>query len=220
VKPDFESPFFGLEGEWQEFKTGDIFGIPGEKIDKVFVLREGLLCSLVQLSGGDQVETGMVGPSGIIGACVVANACWANHFIAQSSGTAWAIPAEAFLRAISHDETLHRIAVASMDWLLVQAQQAAACNARHSLKPRLCTWLLRGRDLTGLDELPLTQELLARIVGSRRPSISVIATELTTARLIQRRRGKVAVRDPERMAQTACECYPTVRARYRQIFES
>ena len=95
--------------------------------------------------------------------------------------------------------------------VLVQAQQSAACNATHTVEARLARWLLRCRDLQGSDDLLLTQEFVAEMMGVRRTSVSVVANTLQQAGFIRYRRGHIRILNLEGLQETACECYQTIK---------
>src|SRR5438876_9612779 len=100
--------------------------------------------------------------------------------------------------------------------LLAQAQQSAGCNASHTVEARMCRWLLRIRDLTGSDDMKLTQEFLAQMLGVRRTSVSLIAGTLQKAGFIKYRRGHITLLDMAQLQQGACECYETVKGHYER----
>ncbi len=83
----------------------------------------------------------------------------------------------------------------------------------------MCRWLLRMRDLTQSDELKLTQEFLAQMLGVRRPTVSMVAGTLQKAGFINYRRGNVNLLDIEQLLQSACECYETVKGHYERLLE-
>jgi len=101
--------------------------------------------------------------------------------------------------------------------LFAQSQQSAACNASHSVENRMCRWLLRMRDLAGSDDLTLTQEFLAQMLGVRRPSVSIVASVLQKAGLIRYSRGNIRILDVKGMLEGSCECYATVKAHYQRL---
>jgi DNA-binding MarR family transcriptional regulator len=103
--------------------------------------------------------------------------------------------------------------------ILVQAQQSAACNAAHTIDARLARWLLRCRDLQGSDDLLLTQEFIAEMLGVRRTSVSVVANTLQQAGLIRYRRGHIRILDLEGLQDTACECYQTVKSQAERLLK-
>ena len=104
--------------------------------------------------------------------------------------------------------------------LLAQAQQSAACNASHTVEARMARWLLRCRDLSGSDTLPLTQEFLAEMLGVRRTSVSLVAGTLQRAGLITYRRGHIQITDLEGLRDASCECYATVKAQYDRLLNT
>jgi CRP-like cAMP-binding protein len=103
--------------------------------------------------------------------------------------------------------------------LFAQAQQSAACNASHKVEARMCRWLLRIRDLTGSDDLKLTQEFLAQMLGVRRTSVTLVAGTLQKADLIKCKRGNIRLLNVEQLKEATCECYATVKANYERLLE-
>jgi len=103
--------------------------------------------------------------------------------------------------------------------LFAQSQQSAACNASHSVETRMCRWLLRMRDLAGSDDLQLTQEFLAQMLGVTRPSVSLVANTLQKAGLIRYRRGNIRILDLPGLKEGSCECYATVKGHYDRLLK-
>ena len=101
--------------------------------------------------------------------------------------------------------------------LLAQAQQSAGCNASHLVEARMCRWLLRMRDLAQRDDLTLTQEFLAQMLGVQRSSVSLVAGTLQTAGFIRYSRGNIRILDVEAVLSGACECYQTVKGLYDRL---
>lgn len=96
-------------------------------------------------------------------------------------------------------------------FLRAQAQQSAACNARHIIPRRLATWLLRAQDITGSRDLTITQESVAHMLGVQRASVSQFASGLQEAGLIQYRRGRITIVDKSGLERMACGCYRAFR---------
>src|SRR4051812_13557925 len=101
--------------------------------------------------------------------------------------------------------------------LFAQAQQSAGCNASHTVESRMCRWLLRIRDLTGTDDIPLTQEFLAQMLGVRRSSVSLVAGTLQKAGFIKYSRGRIRLLDIAQIEAGTCECYQTVKGHYERL---
>jgi CRP-like cAMP-binding protein len=95
--------------------------------------------------------------------------------------------------------------------------QSAACNASHTVEARMCRWLLRIRDLTQSDQIMLTQEFLAQLLGVRRTSVSLVAGTLQSAGLIRYKRGNIKLLDIEALQETSCECYAKVNTAYEML---
>jgi hypothetical protein len=98
-----------------------------------------------------------------------------------------------------------------------QALQSAACFATHHIQAHLCRWLLRARDLAGTDTLNFTQEYLAKMLGGRRTSVTVVALPRQTAGLIKYARGKIQIVNAEALQYGACQCYETVKRHYARL---
>jgi CRP-like cAMP-binding protein len=96
---------------------------------------------------------------------------------------------------------------------LEQVLVSVACNGRHSLKERLARWLLMMRDRSDVDVMPITQDLLAELLGVQRPSLTHAVAELEQDGLILRARGQIKILDRQRLIEASCECYQLVRER-------
>jgi CRP-like cAMP-binding protein len=101
--------------------------------------------------------------------------------------------------------------------VIVTGSQSTACNARHSVEQRLCRWLLMSSDGVGSEEVNLTQEFLATMLGVRRPGVSVAAGVLQDAGLISYSRGTIHILNREALEQAACECYRIVRDEFERL---
>jgi CRP-like cAMP-binding protein len=100
---------------------------------------------------------------------------------------------------------------------MMMVQQTAGCNALHTLETRLCRWLLQTRDRNDSDVLPLTQEFLSQMLGVRRTTLTLIASNLQKAGMIRYRRGKIEILDRGALETQACECYAVIRRRGEEI---
>ena len=119
----------------------------------------------------------------------------------------------AFTRAMGSMPAFRGLMYAYMQAFLEQVLVSVACNGAHSLKQRLARWLLMMRDRSDEDTLPITQSLLAEMLGVQRPSITNAARELERAGLIERGRQQVTILDRNGLAKASCECYQLVRER-------
>ena len=164
------------------------------------------------------IETAMVGKDGVLnGASALDGKVSLNKGLVQLAGVASVVDADR-LRTIADDNSAFRsIIIRHEQVLFAQSQQSAACNASHSVERRMCRWILRMRDLAESDQLTLTQEFLAQMIGVRRSSVSIVAGTLQKAGLIQYRRGNIRILDVEGLREGCCECYGAVKAHYDRL---
>jgi CRP-like cAMP-binding protein len=203
-----------------ELPQGTVLYEIGASIHQVYFPHSGIVSLVVDLANGDTIESAMIGRESIVGASAGLNGqlsvCKA---IVQIAGAATAVDPHR-LRTLAETSTACRTALFKHEQLiLVQAQQSAACNATHTIDARLARWMLRCRDLQGSDDLVLTQEFIAQMLGVRRTSVSVVANTLQQAGLVRYRRGHIRILDVEGLQETACECYQTVKAQSERLLK-
>jgi hypothetical protein len=164
------------------------------------------------------IETAMVGRDGAFNAASALDGKVSlNKGIVQSAGSAGTLEVNRLRRLANELEPFRAILIRHEHVLFAQSQQSAACNASHSVEARMCRWLLYMRDLAGSDDLMLTQEFLAQMLGVRRPSVSLIANTLQKAGLIKYSRGHMRLLNVPGLKKGACECYGTVKAHYERL---
>lgn len=192
----------------------------GAALTHVFLPNSGIVSMVVSLSEGQAVEVAMVGHDGIIGAAeALGDGISLTDAVVLCPGTASAIGIADF-RAIADQNAVFRsLLIRYEQTLLVQAQQSAACNATHSVEERLSRWLLRARDLWDGETLPMTQELLARMIGVQRNAVSIVAHALQEAGVISYNRGRIEITDMDALLDTSCECYRAVKTRHTRLLE-
>jgi CRP-like cAMP-binding protein len=197
---------------------GDVIADVGEPIRRVYFPFSGVVSLVVPMSAGDMVETAMVGRDGAVNTMAAFDGKVALYKgLVQGPGEAVTISPDA-LRSLAHEfQPLQSQLMRHEQVLFAQAQQSAGCNASHNVEARMCRWLLRIRDLTGSDDMQLTQEFLGQMLGVRRTSVTLVASTLQKAGLIRYRRGKLQLLDVEKLREGACECYATVQAHYQRM---
>ena len=202
---------------WQlqriDFVHGDSFGVAGATIGQAVFPISGLISVVVPFSDGSLVEAAMVGHDGVVGGVVgFGIGSRLNSNVSQLPGTAYLLPAKILADISSADEKVRSMLFAHEQFMLAQAQQMAACNARHHIMQRLSGWLLRAQDLSGSGQMILTQECLAQMLGVQRASVTGCAIKLQDMELIRYRRGQLTITDPAGLARQACECHVRVQA--------
>ena len=196
----------------------DIVAEPDEPVNRVYFPHTGVISLVIEMETGSMIETAMVGRDGAVNATSALDGKTSfQKGIVQVAGAASVVSSDT-LRSIADEfEPFRSVLIRHEQVLLAQAQQSAGCNASHTVEARMCRWLLRIRDLTGSDEVELTQEFLSQMLGVRRTSVSLVAHTLQAADFIRYRRGHIKIMDAEKLRSGACECYESVRARYETL---
>jgi CRP-like cAMP-binding protein len=197
---------------------GDVVAATGGSVSHVYFPHSGAISLVVEMSVGEMIETAMIGRDGVHNAASALDGKVSlNKGIVQLAGVTSVIDADK-LRTIADDnKALRSIIIRHEQVLLAQSQQSAACNASHSLEARMCRWLMRMRDLADSDDLTLTQEFLAQMIGVRRSSVSIVAGTLQKAGFIRYRRGNIRIVDVAGLEQGCCECYAAVKRHYDRL---
>jgi CRP-like cAMP-binding protein len=187
----------------------------GQTIPFAFFMNSGLASILSLMADGKTVEVGLTGKEGFVGLPLVAGLSTSpTRVIVQVAGSAFRMAAKDLTDALSERPSLAISLRRFSQEMALQASQAAACNRLHEVDQRLARWLLMSQDrlggaVTPLDGavIPLTQEFLAHMLGTRRASVTVAAGVLQKAGLITYNRGSVRVKDRARLEAASCECY-------------
>ena len=197
-----------------------IFDVNGAITDGYFV-NAGLVSCLTVMQNGDSVEVGLLGHEGFAGLPILLNVGHSStRIIVQVTGDAMRIKADALHDLLPELPMLERLLSRFTYLQALQAQQIAACNRLHEVNERLARWLLMTQDRVRMETLPLTQELMAGMLGTRRSSVTVAAGILQQAGIIDYRRGKVHILDRQKLEESACECYPAVRAQLNAYLDT
>jgi CRP-like cAMP-binding protein len=198
-----------------ELKQHDVLFDIRDAITDVYFATDAVVSLVIPLSTGEVIETAMVGRDGIVGGAATLNGRVSlNQGIVQIGGHALRCPVGALKTIVEEHPYFQSLMAAHEQALFAQAQQSAACNVAHVIESRLARWLLRAADLHGSNELPLTQEYIAQMLGVRRTSVTVVARTLQEAGMIRYSRGHIKLIDIPALQETACECYQTVKLNY------
>lgn len=199
-------------------KFGDIVASTGEEVTHVYFPHIGVISLVVEMEIGDMIETAMVGRDGVAnGTSALDGKVSLHKGIVQVEGAASIIDPNKLREIADEHSSFRALLIRHEQVVLAQAQQSAGCNASHTTEARMCRWLLRIRDLTESDEMRLTQQYLAQMLGVRRTSVSLIANTLQKAGLITYRRGVIRLVDLEALRASSCECYERVQSHYRRL---
>jgi CRP-like cAMP-binding protein len=187
-------------------------------VDAVFFVETGMVSLIVTLEDGEQVEAGIAGPEGLVGAPLIyGDSHSLTEARVQLEGTALRIGAAAFRAEMERSAALRGLLLRYALAFHAQVTLTAACNARHAIEHRLARWLLTAHDRAGADEFPMTHEFLSLMLGVRRPGVTIAAGILQRAGLIHYARGRMAVTDRPGLEAASCECYHTVRHEFARL---
>ena len=183
-------------------------------LDHVYFPDSGVLSVLAVYANGNVIEMATIGREGCGGMQAIFGAKVSSaKLLVQIPGTAARMSRAAFTRAMQSMPTFRSLMYSYVQAFLEQVMVSVACNGAHSLKERLARWLLMMRDRSDDDELPITQNLLAEMLGVQRPTITNAVRELERAGWIERGRRQVTILDRQGLEDASCECYQLVRAR-------
>jgi CRP-like cAMP-binding protein len=191
-----------------DLRTHDVLHEPGAPIKFGYFLNKGMTSILTVLAEGKSVEVGLTGKDGFVGLpLLVGFSSGPTQAIIQVAGNGFRIPARGVAQALRQCPFLLTQLQRYVQILAMQGTQVAACNRLHEVDERLARWLLMCQDRIGSNFVPLTQEFLAHMLGTRRASVTVAAGILQKAGLITYSRGHVNIVDRSRLEKASCECY-------------
>lgn len=199
----------------RELRQRDILFEFRQPITEIYFPIDAVVSHVIPLATGETVEAAMTGRDGVIGATAALNGRIAlNRAVVEIGGASFHCDVDCFKGLIKGYQSLLPVIAGHEQALFAQAQQSAACNVMHNIENRLARWLLRAADLSGSDELHLTQEYIAEMLGVRRTSVTLVARTLQQAGMIKYARGRIKLIDLTALRDTACECYETVKMNY------
>jgi CRP-like cAMP-binding protein len=185
----------------------------GGTITGVYFPHEGVVSLVVELASGEMIEAAMIGREGVVGGLSALDSeVSISRTIVQIAGSGSVVGVEHVRHLAEQSVAFRSTLIRHEQVLLAQSQQSAACNATHTVEARLSRRLVRCRDLTGSEDLSLTQEFISQMLGVRRTSVSIVANTLQQAGLIRYRRGHIRLVNLEGLRECACECYETVKS--------
>jgi CRP-like cAMP-binding protein len=204
--------------EMVELSRNQILYDAGRSPEYVYFPTTAIVSLMTMTSDGASAEVAVVGNDGVVGVSFLLGAdCAATDAMVQSAGRAFRISARFVKAEIEQSCGVMKVVMRYAQAVLGQMAQTAICNRYHSIDQQLCRRLLLGLDRLPSDELDMTHELAANLLGVRREGVTVAAHKLQEAGLIRYRRGHIVVLDRERLEQKTCECYAVSKKEYRRL---
>ena len=185
---------------------------PGNPIDRLYFLEDGMASMTTTFKDGSQVEVGMFGYESVIGVSTLMGTKKSlNRVYTQIAGHGYSCHVEDARREFRLGGAFQSLALRYVQAQLVQAMQSAGCNAKHNIEQRLARWLLLCADRAHIDTFKISHEFLADMLGVRRPTVSTTARSLKQKGLIEYTRGEIRILDVPGLTKTACECYLIIK---------
>jgi CRP-like cAMP-binding protein len=178
----------------------------------VFFPTEGIVSLLYVMENGASAEIAVTGSEGMIGVSLfMGGGSTPSSAVVQSAGHAYRLGAETLQREFERGGDLQHLLLRFTQALITQMAQTAVCNRHHSVEQQLCRWLLLSLDRLSSNEVRMTQELIANMLGVRREGVTEAARRLQDAGLIRYQRGHITVTDRPGLERRVCECYAVVK---------
>lgn len=197
---------------------GDSLVESGQAMQHVYFPTDSIVSLLCVMEDGDSTEIAVVGAEGIVGISLfMGGETTPSRAIVQSAGTAYRLKGHILKDEFYRAGALQGLLLRYTQALLTQMAQTAVCNRHHSLDQQLCRWLLLSLDRLPTNELLMTQELIANMLGVRREGVTESAGKLQKAGLISYHRGRITILDRPGLEARVCECYAVVRKEYERL---
>ena len=182
-------------------------------LEYVYFPTSSVVSLLYTMENGSTAEMGLVGNDGIVGiALFLGGDTTPNRAVVQIAGQAYKMNVKVLREEFARGGPFQQLLLRYTQALITQISQTAVCNRLHSVEQRLCRWLLLSQDRVASDDLPMTQEFIANMLGGRRESVTVSAARLQAAGLIHYSRGHIRILDRKGLEAHVCECYQIVKA--------
>ena len=185
---------------------------------RVYFPFSGLISFLVPLADGSLIQTGVVGSDGAVGALQALDGRVSpNKIVVQMPSRAAVFETDQFAKIAQSTPSIRSLVLSHEQFFLAEVQQSAACNAVHTVRQRMCRWLLRMNDLMNGKNIAVTQEIFSDMLGVQRSSVTLAAASLQKAGAISYKRGHIHIVDIDLLTESSCECYEAVRRSYGRI---
>jgi CRP-like cAMP-binding protein len=196
---------------WAVYESGGTQGF-------VFFPTTGIVSLLYVMEDGSSAEIAVVGNEGLVGiALFMGGESTPSRAVVQSAGHGYRLRASMLKTEFSQGGALQHLSLRYTQALITQMAQTAVCNRHHAVEQQLCRWLLLSLDRLPSNELTMTQDLIANMLGVRREGVTEAAGHLQAAGLIHYSRGRITVVDRAKLEARVCECYAVVKREYDRL---
>jgi CRP-like cAMP-binding protein len=200
------------------FNLGEVVYEFGGQLDYVYFPTTSIVSLLYTMENGTSAEMGLTGNDGVVGiALFMGGGTMPNRAVVQSAGGALRMKAKVLQDEFARGGKFQYLLLRYTQALITQISQTAVCNRLHSVEEQLCRWLLLSHDRVPADELIMTQELIADMLGVRREGVTVAAGHLQDAGAISYVRGHIKILNRKKLEETVCECYRVVKDEFDRL---
>ncbi len=208
--PDLE--LVPLPLAWAVYEAGGTLGY-------VYFPTTSIISLLYVMENGSSAEIAVTGNDGLVGISLfMGGESTPSRAVVQSAGYGYRLKASVLKKEFAQGGELQHLALRYTQALITQMAQTAVCNRHHTVEQQLCRWLLLSLDRLPTNELSMTQELIANMLGVRREGVTEAAGHLQNAGIISYSRGKITVLDRPKLEQRVCECYAVVKKEHDRLF--
>jgi CRP-like cAMP-binding protein len=201
-----------------ELPLGTVIDESGGKLTHVYFPTTAIVSLLYVMENGSSAEIAGVGHEGIVGISLfMGGETTPSRAVVQSAGLGYRLRASLVMEEFNKAGPVLHLLLRYTQALITQMAQTAVCNRHHALDQQLCRWLLLSLDRLRTNELVMTQELIANMLGVRREGVTEAAGRLDKAGLIRYQRGRITVLDRPALEQRTCECYAVVKKEYDRL---
>jgi CRP-like cAMP-binding protein len=191
---------------------GTVILEPGDPIEHIYFPHTGMISLVITTKDGGTIETATIGREGAVGLTRgLGERRWLTRATVQIAGIFSVVRGARFEQVVRDNIAVRDVITQYTEVQWSEAQQIAACNATHEAASRLCRWMLQTSDRIGDDNLPLTQEFLAQMLGVRRTTVTLLAQSMQEKGLIKYTRGRILLLDRAGIEDCACECYHAIQ---------
>jgi len=204
--------------EWVPLTLGQVLYESGHSLAHVYFPTTAIVSLLYVMEDGASAEIAVVGNEGLVGiALFMGGETTPSRAVVQSAGEGWRLRSAAVKEAFTRPGPVMHLLLRYTQALITQMAQTAVCNRHHGLDQQLCRWLLLSLDRLPGNELVMTQELIANMLGVRREGVTEAALQLQRRGLISYARGHIKVLDRSGLEASTCECYAVVKREYDRL---
>jgi CRP-like cAMP-binding protein len=195
-----------------DFDLGAVIYEPGAHLSYLYFPTSCVVSLLHTMHDGSVAEMGLTGNDGAVGIAIfLGGETMPNRAVVQVAGGAFRMKEKTLLEEFARGGPLQSLLLRYTQALLIQISQTAVCNRLHAVEQRLCRWLLLSHDRVKSNEIQMTQEFIANMLGGRRESVTVAAGHLQGAGLIRYSRGHITIVNRQGLEAIVCECYRDVK---------